>query len=48
MDLINQKFNKWTVMGPRIYYNSKPYRMCQCDCGTIRKVSEFNLKKWSF
>lgn len=44
MDLINQKFNKWTVIGPRIYYNSKPYRMCQCDCGTIRKVPEFNLK----
>lgn len=42
-DFRERVFNKWTVLG---YAGRKPatHWWCQCSCGSIRSVSEYNLR----
>lgn len=42
--LINTKINKWTVLN--IYTDKRhPEALCECECGTIKKVGLYNLIK---
>ncbi len=43
-DLLGERFGRWTVMdyvGEDTYGN--PRWLCQCDCGTWREVTHYNL-----
>lgn len=48
LDLINQRFGRWTVIGIGVPKSSKSGRVyktwkCKCDCGTVRDVTEYSL-----
>lgn len=42
-DLQGRRFGRWTVIqsAPRLHRH--PYWLCQCDCGTVRSVDEYQL-----
>lgn len=42
--MINQKFNRWTVIAEAPSRNRKKYWLCQCDCGTQREVCGSDLR----
>lgn len=42
--MIGQKFNQWTVIGPKRSDGRRQYWLCQCDCGTVKEVRQDNLK----
>lgn len=44
VDLTGQRFGRWTVLGKAEHEVGKhPYWECQCDCGTIKAVSNSSL-----
>lgn len=43
-DLTGQKFGRWKVLEKAEVKNREQYWLCQCDCGTVRKVMGRNLK----
>ena len=45
MDLIGQKFGRWTVLQKASSRNNNhtPYWLCQCDCGVVREVRQQGL-----
>lgn len=48
MDLTNQKFGRWTVVGPRRSKLNKPvYWKCQCECGVFKYVTLTSLRAGS-
>lgn len=43
--MIGNKYGKWTVIGDIIRNERKQaFLECKCDCGTIQKVLQSNLK----
>lgn len=45
-DLTGKKFHRWTVLENRGYDSQgKSQWLCRCDCGTLRVVSGYSLKK---
>lgn len=45
IDLTGKKFGRWTVIEFAFIENRVTYWKCQCECGTIRNVSGYNLRK---
>ena len=43
-NLLNQTFNRLTVIGGPIKRNSKTYWICQCSCGNIKEIRADQLK----
>lgn len=43
-NMVGQKINKWTIL-EYISSNKMPKFVCQCECGTIKKVNVYNLTK---
>ena len=43
--MIGKKFNYWTVLQSAPSRNGRAYWLCKCECGTIREVSQANLKR---
>src|SRR3990172_10920586 len=47
-DLTNQRFGKWKILQDSLEKQRRdPIWICQCDCGTIRKVSGNSLRNGS-
>ncbi len=44
IDITGQRFNKWLVLEFTEYWYTASFYRCQCDCGTIKEVSAYNLK----
>jgi hypothetical protein len=42
-NLIGEKFGRWTVRAQAESRRKKQYWLCQCDCGTIKEVKEYNM-----
>ena len=45
LDLVGSKINKWLILRFNQCSNKYHTFTCQCDCGTIKEVSCFNLCK---
>ena len=45
IDLTNQTFNSWTVIGPHEKRGRRTLWLCQCQCGKKRHVLADNLKQ---
>lgn len=43
MNLIGQKFGRWTVIDVAEKRNGRIYWKCKCDCGTVREVKQQSL-----
>lgn len=39
VDIIDQKFNRWSVIGRAHNRGSKAFWLCECECGNKREVS---------
>ena len=45
-DLTGRRFGRWTVIGGYHYKNNgNSYWRCQCDCGIVRDVQAYGLKR---
>ena len=44
INILGQKFGKWTVIGEAPSRGKKSYWLCQCECGTIREVYSSDLR----
>lgn len=44
IDLVGQKFGRWTVLERAPNKGKSVYWVCQCDCGTIKQVKAASLK----
>lgn len=44
INLLGQKFGKWTVIGEAPSRGKRSYWLCQCECGTIREVYGSDLR----
>ena len=45
IDLKNKKFGRWTVLNYAETRNGgRSYWLCECDCGTVRKVATSHLR----
>lgn len=44
MNLVGQKFGRWTVIEYSHSVNRKPYWLCECECGTIKSVRQESLR----
>ena len=44
MNLVGERFGRWTVLEPAQSKGYVKYWKCQCDCGTIRNVRQMSLR----
>lgn len=42
-DIVGNKYNRWTVLSKDCVKNKLRYYLCECECGTVRKVEKRNL-----
>lgn len=40
----DERFGRWTVLGPAETTGRLPRLLCRCDCGTVRSVARNNLR----
>lgn len=46
IDISGQKFNRWTVLEfDRLDERGEAYWKCRCDCGSIRSVASYTIRK---
>jgi hypothetical protein len=45
-DITGEKFNRWTVLEKaEKHYNGNARWLCKCDCGTVKEVDGYTLRK---
>ena len=44
IDLVGQKFGRWTVISRDLSKKGTAYWMCECECGTIKSVCGSSLR----
>jgi hypothetical protein len=42
---IGRKFGRWTVIAPAENKHKERHWLCECDCGTVKDVKEYNMQR---
>lgn len=45
INLLGNRYTRWTVIGPYFHKKNATYWRCRCDCGTISDIETKNLRK---